>query len=835
MEIGNKLLSITLFIIIAFVILNQLIKLSVFAYKYYNNYIMATINKMSCGNYFNETEHPRFQISKNIYDLHIDNDIFNSKTYIIIIYIFSIIFYIYAFNTLVSAFDDDTFDKKFEYTYIIIGLLALLTLVYFITIIAVRFDGGDDKGYKTLYAYNFSNDNNSYNKHVLESAFYSIIAFLIAIQIGLIFIYNRDKLEPGIFIYLPYIAAFYVFTLYFMNNLLNIVLSFKNNEYPLKEGENSGINDLNDYYGEKNPNAIYNNIDISYGNENYFYRKYLEYSKIDYFDIFKDIHDIQKIGYKEATSYNISNLKDSNAIYTGGIRNFILAIILIMTCAVLLYGLGSVIPWLVDISGTNYLNYNYERIKKYAILIARNIILPLFILLIVIFIIVATMEYNTMINKNILIDINKKYKEDLNNLNNSLLPVLYEKNKELTNNTDVIKYSYVIYNVMTSYLLNTINLFDITSKKENTSTKDSIKTITTTYKINDTKSPYSSNYNITKDKYDYKYDISTENISSLNIKKEINYNNEIFNTYVNTIEGIHSDISDIDKDKYSCYLKEDTDKKTIVDKTTVKDKVFNIDEIKKIYNNIFINNNKTFDVNIKNNIKNNILCSMYNIDNYKNKTGDDKVNFFRNYIFKKNPDKDIHFNEFLLKANLDNTGMNFEKYNIYIEKINTIINNFIDELIILNTHVPNYDKLINQGDIDHYKTTIKKAFGLLKSELKGSLDTMIKEFSESNSNNNILFKNIENNYKRANIEEKVELKAYDISTKFTNPETINKDSKNFDTYLIKAIKDHKNEIDLLKGHDDIVKNANFVINERLYVLISTYLISLFIAYKLVKN
>ena len=828
MEIGKKILSITLFIIIAFVILNQLVKLSVFAYKYYNNYTIASINNKFCGNYFSESEHPRFQISKSIYDLHIDNDLFNSKTYMIIIYIFSIIFYIYAFSILISAFEDDTFSNNYNVNTFITVLLSILPLVYFIAIIAIRFEGGDENGYKRLYAFNDTAFNDQHQKYYIEIIFYTLIAFLIFIKLLLLFIPNRENLEPGIFIYLLFVAAFYIFTLYFMKNILNIILSFRNNEYPLNKGGSDGITELETYYSSDKTNLYYyNNVDISYGSENYFYRKYLEYSKIPYFDIFTDLHDINKIGYNNVTSYNISNLKDekdnSKAIYTGNLRAFILVIIIIMTCAVLIYGIVSFADQIIN---KNYLNY--DRIKKYFILIGYDIILPLFILLIIIFVIIATMEYNTMINKDILIDINKKYKEDLNNLNNSLLPVLYTKDKELIDDNDAIKYSYIIYNVMSSYIINTINIFDNSSqeiiKDENDTSKynKTTKTVTIIYTINDTISCFNSTYNIDETIYNTNYynDLSEDKIKndSITLSDNITYSKEDFNKYVNYIEGYTPYNDDVEK-------------------------------IIKHYNNIFLTDKNLDNLDyIKINMKNNILYSMYNIDNFSDINDDEKANYFRNYIFKKvtTPVTSVYFNEFLLKANLEDKGVDLNKYKIYHSYIDEIIYDFIYKLGILNDRVPQYSKIVenkDDNDINSYNTEIKGAFKDIKSNLKDSLNNMIEDFTNINGeSNNKLFRDIEVNYKRINNEDNdVKFRAFDLTTtnadgKFTNYiKEINNKTSDFNNKSMTNIKNHKDEIDLLKHHDNIVKNSNFVINERLYVLISTYLISLFIAYKLVKN
>lgn len=840
MEIGKKILSITLFIIIAFVILNQLVKLSVFAYKYYNNYTMASINNRFCGNYFSESEHPRFQISKSIYDLHIDNDLFNSKTYMIIIYIFSIIFYIYAFSILISAFEDDTFSNKYDDKNIFMILLSILPLVYFIAIIAIRFEGGDENGYKRLYAFNDTAFNDQHQKYYIEIIFYTLIAFLIFIKLLLLFIPNRENLEPGIFIYLLFVAAFYIFTLYFMKNILNIILSFRNNEYPLDKEKSEGITKLDKYYKDQSNNLYYyNNVDISYGNENYFYRKYLEYSKLPYFDIYNDIHDINKIGYNNATSYNISNLKDvkddSKAIYTGNIRAFILVIIIIMTCAVLIYGIVSFADQIIN---KNYLNY--DRIKKYFILIGYDIILPLFILLIIIFVIIATMEYNTMINKDILIDINKKYKEDLNNLNNSLLPVLYTKDKELTEDTEAIKYSYVIYNVIISYFINTINIFDETKPfvKEEGTLVNNQKTDKITYTFNEIESPYTSNYNITENNYNSTY-ITTPTVLSITINNSKTYTKDNFNSYITNNEEMYLNIPTISKE-YKCYRENDGNNIQISDDNTIIKDLINIDTIKKFHNNIFKTKTSVFDETIKKRIKNNILFSMYNIDNVTDKEG-----LFRNYIFKKNNDNQIYLDEFLLKANLDDSVIiDITKYNEYDNNIDSIIDTFLVNLSNLHTPMVDLDSpTIDDDENLKYKKSIENTFTKIKNDLKTELDNMIQFFTnKNNQSNNKLFRDIEVNYKRINNEDNdVKFRAFDLTTtnadgKFTNYiKEINNKTSDFNNESTTYIKSHKDKIDLLKHHDNIVKNSNFVINERLYVLISTYLISLFIAYKLVKN
>ena len=842
MEIENKLLSLILFIIIVFVLLNQLIKLSIFAYKYYNYYIIASINKTSCGNYFSETEHPRFHISKNIYDLHIDNDIFNSKTYIIIIYIFSVFLYIYAFLHLFQVFSDKSFatEKYFSYftkeftNLFIMIVLFILSLVYFIVIMVYRFDKGDEEGYKRFYSYNISSDIYGYNKYVSEIAFYTTISIILAIYIAIFFIHNKNFLGLSNVVYVLYSAGFYMFTIYLMNNLLNIVLSFKNNEYPLNNTY-GGVTELDNYYNkEKNKNAIfYNNIDISYGSENYFYKQYLDYSINDWwFDIYKDIHDIQKMGYKNATSYNISNLKDSSssssssssdsykpaAIYTGNIRNFILIIIIIITCSIGLYLIFLSIAYGIYGSKDSD-NFDYNSNIEYGKNIFFNIIIPLLILFIIFFVIIATMEYNTFINKDILININKKYKQDLNNLNNSILPVLYFKDKQVKSDINSIKYSYIIYNVITSYLSNTINIFDLPSttiqNQESINDKSNTRTITTQYIINDTISPHKEKYNI------------DSNIYNLNYYSDITINSELSSNLLSILSSNLSKNISFDKKEFNNYI----------DSVNSSNFTNNISDYQKYNTNIF-GNNSIKNNNINYNIKNNILCSMYNMDDYLDiKDYDKKLNFFRNNIFyKKNgTNSDIYINKFLLKSNLDNKYMNFDKYKKYDYYIDNIIEDFIKNLIIFNYNIKLYDK--NQKEI--IKISIENTFNLIINNLKNSLNKMIENFSITEDNsNNIIFKNIIENYKKINNEKNIDMRAYDIeiNNKFINHIEIDVNTYNtiFDNKSKNVLYDDNKLINILDEHKDIVKQANYIINERLYLLIATYIISLFIAYNLHK-
>ena len=807
----NKILPLILFIIICFVILNQLVKLTVFAYNYYNIYAVTNINKILCGNYYNEVETERFNISKNIYNLHIDDDIYNSKLYIILVYILSIILYIYSIFILASAFTEhDISEEKLNIAnYIIIGFLVLFTIVYFIRLMVLRFDGND--GYKKLFAYDAIKDNNGNSKYAGEVMLYFAAALLIFIKLALIgyFNYNENEIDVSTVIYMICVSLFYIFALFFMNNLFNIVLSFKTNEYPLTktEAEAEGNSELTNRYSEYE----YNDIDISYGSENYFYKRYLLNN--EYFDIFKDFLT------KRGIPYNISKGGDK-AIYTGNIRNYIMIIFSIIIGIIGIYLASKLAAEIIP-----YDIFDNDNFTKYGKSIFNEIITPLLIIFIVLFVIVATMEYNTFINKDILIDINNKYKEDINKVNNSLLPYLYTEDKKTIVNTDVIKNSFIIHNVVMSYAINTIDIFEYSSGETGDVTIDGNERIYTyKYTIKPIESSYDSKYNINETDYNTIINNLTPDV---NITKDISFTPENFNDHVSASSNYIMN-----------YIKNGVTGEYTNSEPNV---VGHIDNICKFRENIYDKNDK---INNKNdiiaNIKNNILASMYNYDNDLkdddvDNDGDTKnTRRLRNYIFH----KDLKLHKFFLKSNIklpDKLSGNFDIYESYID---TILDEFIDDLEILNSACNKYK---TDKTNESLKTTIKNTFDLIISNPKETLDKMIKDISDNKDIESKLSKIITSNYEHYNKnDDKISIEPYEIIdkkiTKY-DKDIQEKDIANtpFDKLLKNEIKLDKDDPDIIKNHKDMLDNSNYVINERLYVLISTYVISLIIVYMLIKN
>jgi len=775
MDIQIKFLSLILFIIIAFVILNQIVKLTIFAYKYYNIYFTTTISKSYCGNYFSESEDPRFQISKNVYDLHIDNDIFNSKSYIIIIYLFSIILCIYACRLLTSYFDNNklNFNNKNNIdiffkglNYFVYFFIIVFPLIYFIVIISFRFAEGEDNGYKRLYTYSLANDYGM-NKYILEISFYTVISSFILIKLLLIYFYNEnDNFLLIIFIIL--ISAFYIFTLYFMNNLLNIILSFKINEKPLDDNDT---------------------IDISYGSENYFYKKYIDYvlyskypNTFNWFDIYQDIHDMNKITiFNKATEFKIFNLtgKDirEKAIYFGNIRNFILVIIIIITCLLAL---------IIIVYNMNYYLFNKDyNINNYCLLISYNIILPLLILFIIIFVIVATTEYNTFINKDVLININRKYKEDLFIANKQIYNLINDDTKN-TFDTEIEKVGYIVLNILKSYIYSYDSEGDINNI--NNLNKNILTYLSNEINIQDMEK-------IILEK-EYKDTLETDDVKNANdlIIKNIQEYADLF------IYNTSNNYSNIYIDNY-------------------------------VNNNVFKNVDNFISSNNKN-IKNNINMILY--DDYSDYDNNVNYKYVENMFIL--PVLDINnknintkykcpeTNKLLKKIYDDKKYINDDKklYNsIDIIDYYNIIDIFIIKMLSIYLTVHDYNNISYNEDEDKLKKKITAGLSVVNTykSLIDDLNNFILNFS--NNNNTVIINAIKNNYNY-----KKDINNVNIKSIYLNYTNLIKDSE-------EIIKEENEEI--LKNHDNIVKNADFVINERLYVLLSTYIIALIIAYILFKK
>ena len=213
-------INLTIFIIMIIIYFNELKNVSMFILNF--NYIRdlsKIIMEQKCNNIYCEAETDRYKISQSSYELLQPNDIFNAKTYIILIFIISILIFLYYYNRL---FGEGKIWEKITAKNEIMLRVCVYSLHFFlmailIVIIATRYVPYDDAGYLNYFKDN--NLNNSFNTFIILAV--SIIF------INVFTLINISDFKQII------IALCFLFSLTLLINLLNIVLSFRNNTKPI--------------------------------------------------------------------------------------------------------------------------------------------------------------------------------------------------------------------------------------------------------------------------------------------------------------------------------------------------------------------------------------------------------------------------------------------------------------------------------------------------------------------------------------------------------------------------------------------------------------------------
>jgi hypothetical protein len=222
-------INLTIFIMMIIIYLNELKNVSLFVFNF--NYIKdlsKIIMEQKCNNIYCEAETDRYQIAKNSYKLLLPNDIFNSKTYTIMVFIISIMIYIYYYYLL---FDNDESDK---YYYFLPLHFILLTML--ISMIILRYVPHDEAGYQNYFR-DFDDPNNTF------ATFITIFKYLIWVSISIIaviiyFIKKSDLTSNKTSVILLIKAGCYILSLVLIFNLMNIVMTFRTNTKPILKTKN---------------------------------------------------------------------------------------------------------------------------------------------------------------------------------------------------------------------------------------------------------------------------------------------------------------------------------------------------------------------------------------------------------------------------------------------------------------------------------------------------------------------------------------------------------------------------------------------------------------------
>ena len=200
-------INLTIFIMMIIIYLNEMRNISMFIFNF--NYIKdlsKIVMEQKCNNIYCEAETDRYQIAKNSYNLRMPNDVFNSKTYTIFVFIISILVFIYYHYIL---FEKKTGGGSKSYYALNIFLLIIL-----LTIIIYRYVPNDDAGYL-----NYFKD----TPQLLGIIIGVSLAFIAGILINYV---NTDIKN-----YNTYLC--YMLSIIVLINLMNIVMTFRSNTKPM--------------------------------------------------------------------------------------------------------------------------------------------------------------------------------------------------------------------------------------------------------------------------------------------------------------------------------------------------------------------------------------------------------------------------------------------------------------------------------------------------------------------------------------------------------------------------------------------------------------------------
>lgn len=237
------------------IFLNELKNLSISFFKI--NYFkdVADINiKKHCNDIYCEAETGRYNIANNSYKLLLPNDIFNTKTYYFMILLIIIIFYINTFykfikyNNLYYPYIVD-FDGTIIINFIknLPYIFAFIVLLLIIVILIVRYAPTETAGYRNY----FNTDNikvsdihflniNEINNIINMILFIIVALYWICTSVSSLYEYPPEKKDTAIVnknLSFGYLIITILLT-YLILNIMNILLSFTENNYPKLDNNN---------------------------------------------------------------------------------------------------------------------------------------------------------------------------------------------------------------------------------------------------------------------------------------------------------------------------------------------------------------------------------------------------------------------------------------------------------------------------------------------------------------------------------------------------------------------------------------------------------------------
>ena len=250
-----RIIIFIVFIMMIIIFVNELKNVSM---SFLNiNYLkdVADINiKKHCNDIYCEAETGRYNIANNSYKLLLPNDIFNTKTYYFMILLIIIIFYINTFykfikyNNLYYPYIVD-FDGTIIINFIknLPYIFAFIVLLIIIVILIVRYAPTEAAGYRNY----FNTDNikvsdihflniNEINNIINMTLFIIVALYWICTSVSSLYEYPPEKKDTAIVnknLSFGYLIITILLT-YLILNIMNILLSFTENNYPKLDNNN---------------------------------------------------------------------------------------------------------------------------------------------------------------------------------------------------------------------------------------------------------------------------------------------------------------------------------------------------------------------------------------------------------------------------------------------------------------------------------------------------------------------------------------------------------------------------------------------------------------------
>jgi len=217
-------INLTIFIMMTIIYLNELRHISAFIYNF--NYIRnmsKIVMEQKCNNIYCEAETDRYQVAKNSYNLLLPNDVFNSKSYIIMTFVISILIFMYYYYLLFDS------QESSKYYYVLnISLLSIL-----LGMIIYRYVPNDETGYLNYFKDSLYTDQ--------YRSFSTLVFFLLILVIYSTYKIKSSQMKANgasgdgaskNFIILVKSLCF-MFSILILFNLMNIVMSFRVNTKPM--------------------------------------------------------------------------------------------------------------------------------------------------------------------------------------------------------------------------------------------------------------------------------------------------------------------------------------------------------------------------------------------------------------------------------------------------------------------------------------------------------------------------------------------------------------------------------------------------------------------------